>query len=212
MYPVATVSRRYCSHRSRYGMLGFPRFPGLLFVSSLALSVPVYTATPRGMGSMDTSRYTALILRLYTTRDAKEQEQIISENYAESATFEDPIMIVKGADKINTQFNSLLSFFSRITAEVSAPPDVSAVSAGGGSSTLLAIHNRQVYYREGSKVGPKEIPIDATTHLTIDPNTGRILAHHDVWHNHSFESPVKKASGMVSSAIFNLFGVGQDKS
>ncbi|KAI8826045.1 uncharacterized protein EV422DRAFT_515108 [Fimicolochytrium jonesii] len=177
-------------------------------------------ATPAATSATAAStKYAPLIskvLRLYTSRDPKEQQQIIETHYAPNATFEDPLMIVHGPTNIISQFHALLSFFSSIDANETPlnsigslkdtqPPQGESLANG----ELISVPNTQIY-RRGEPSKPKEIPIEAVTHITVDKTSGKVLYHKDVWLNHKFENPslVKKVSGASSSAIFKLFNVG----
>ncbi|KAI8905255.1 hypothetical protein DFJ77DRAFT_214388 [Powellomyces hirtus] len=157
----------------------------------------------------------AAVLQLYTTRDPAVQTRILENHYLPTATFEDPLMIVHNTPNIAAQFHSLLSFFTTITAHPGvasnphAAPTIDAATTVAGHE-LLVLPNTQTYYREGAKVGPKEILIEANTLLTLDTASGKVAVHKDVWLNKNTDNPafVKKASGAASSAIFKLFNVG----
>ncbi|KAJ3163545.1 hypothetical protein HDU86_000126 [Geranomyces michiganensis] len=160
------------------------------------------------------AKYSSLVkaaLQMYTA-DTATQASILKSHYKETATFEDPLMIVNGTPNIEAQFNSLHKFFSSIN--VSEGVKSAAATGGGVDSTptkpgeeTLVVPNTQVYKTKPEK---PETVIECNTMLTVDTATSKIVRHHDVWLNKKFENPtiVKKVGGWTSSAIFKLFNVG----
>ncbi|KAJ3166053.1 hypothetical protein HDU88_003598 [Geranomyces variabilis] len=161
------------------------------------------------------AKYSSLVkaaLQLYTA-DSATQASIIKSHYKDTATFEDPLMIVNGPANIEAQFNSLHKFFSSISVTEGVKSS-SASSAGGVDSTptkpgeeTFVVPNTQIYKTKPEK---PETVIECNTMLTVETATSKIVRHHDVWLNKSFENPtvVKKVGGWTSSAIFKLFNVG----
>ncbi|KAJ3181456.1 hypothetical protein HDU87_001064 [Geranomyces variabilis] len=164
------------------------------------------------------AKYSSLVkaaLQLYTA-DTATQASIVKSHYTDTATFEDPLMIVNGTANIEAQFNSLHKFFSSISVTEGVKSTTTTSASGGVDSTTtptkpgeetFVVPNTQIYKTKPEK---PETVIECNTLLTVDTATSKIVRHHDVWLNKSFENPtvVKKVGGWTSSAIFKLFNVG----
>jgi hypothetical protein len=86
------------------------------------------TATP----SADPSRFAAAMKTLYTTRDHKEQDEIIDAMYSPQVEFDDNLVRVHGTTAFRTQFHALPKIFKSADWAEQA----SAVTEVGGATVV----------------------------------------------------------------------------
>ncbi|KAJ3165589.1 hypothetical protein HDU88_004076 [Geranomyces variabilis] len=170
------------------------------------------------------------ILSIYHTRDPATQANVINTHYAASATYEDPLIKVKGVRNLCAQFHSLIPLFPKIEAKAghasnpaacphilspSSPSAVASKSSSPLTSTntrTLVIPNTQVYHGPAKSWIPEETFLEVISTITIS-DSGKIIAHRDVWVNKSWEQPkfLKRASGATMSALLKTFKVGHPR-
>ncbi|KAJ3180756.1 hypothetical protein HDU87_001869 [Geranomyces variabilis] len=167
------------------------------------------------------------ILSIYHTRDSATQANVVSTHYEAFATYEDPLIKVKGRRNLCAQFHSLIPLFPRIEAtagHASSPsacphvlsPSLPSAAASKSSSPFtsantrtLVIPNTQIYHGPPKSWIPEQTLLEVISTITISDN-GKIIAHRDVWLNKKLELPLffKRASGALVCALLKTFKVG----
>jgi hypothetical protein len=160
------------------------------------------------------------VLKVYTTKSAEEQSQIVSKFYREDAHFVDPLMDVKTPREIHLAFFSLIKLFKDVEVHQKAvalnPKPRLPKTIKAADVQQFIVNNQQKYtFARSSFVSrcflPSVVDLDVSTFLTIDPASGRILYHEDVWNNNGFRFPsfLKGSNGVVSSLMFKGLGWGK---
>lgn len=131
---------------------------------------------------------------LYTTKDTKEQDNLIDAEYDAKTIFDDNIMHVHGAPSMKVQFHALAKCFKSCSLK---PTSYELTDEGTGKR--LKVMNDQAYVVGGRTIGLK---VETILQMNSD---GRITKHQDTWqdsyNNFGF---IKRLIGSSSSAILRM--------
>lgn len=191
-----------------------------LLGASTRSGIPSKTLNPQFIKSKIAS-----IFQIYTTNDAALQARLIRNEVNPNITFEDPLMIVEGAENYRVEFKTLISLFEKvtITSGVNSSDGYRSVKPGslGNNSIDIIVDNTQLYeFNQSSwflkSFLPPLIKINVTTTLTLaqdETNSsldGQVLKHRDVWLEHNensfYRGYMKNTVGSLTSSILRLFG------
>ncbi|KAK9812570.1 hypothetical protein WJX73_009815 [Symbiochloris irregularis] len=174
-------------------------------------------STSNGDVSKDLKAKLTEVFKAFTTKDGAEQGRIITTHYREDAHFIDPLMDSIGREEIALAFFSLIKVFSKVELEQKSaellPAHTLPTKLQGQDLQQVAVHNQQVYHLERSgflskRLFPEVVDLDVTSTFTIDPKSGLIVQHTDVWNNKGFGMAgfLKRPNGAMGGALFKMLG------
>ncbi|KNC77130.1 hypothetical protein SARC_10403 [Sphaeroforma arctica JP610] len=116
---------------------------------------------------------TKAVISLYEGKTTRDDFEAVFQNfYHEDASFNDPIVSVKGVANVRTQFYSLRQLFT--SHEITSKP---VVTAGAMDKNTLSIEMTAQF----TVLGLLPIRLKQITRINLCPNTARIIAHRDMW-------------------------------
>lgn len=157
-------------------------------------TAPAAPPTTGGMAP-EAQKYVDALITLYTTRDTKAQDDVVSTHYAEKATFTDNLVAVHGHPSIKVQFHAIAKMLKYAKFE----PLTSSLERVSEAKQVVKIGCKQEF-----GLGSSVFKFDVAVTLDLD-SAGKITRHEDVWQDKWNPYGIfKRLLGSMSSTMMKV--------